>query len=112
MTIRTLHQQIGKIQRQAKAHAQRLEILDRIAEAWLHPQQQAAQREAAAIRGELSQLYTRLHQLEARIPTPETLSQSAFNRMIALGFEIDAAEAARVQTFREAHREQRLRLAA
>lgn len=112
MTLRELHQQIGQLQQEARQCAQRLEILDRVAEAWLHPQQGAAKREAATIRAGLSALYKRLHTLEARIPTPETLSAAAYHRMIQLGFEIDAAEAARVQTYRDAHREQSMRLAA
>lgn len=111
MTLRSIHQQIGSIKTSAAKLAQRLEITDRIAETWLHPQQDSAKREAAAIRRELSRLYTRRHRLEALIPTPETLSAAAYDRALMLGLDIEAAEARRVQTLREARRDG-LRLAA
>jgi len=112
MTLRELHQQIGSLRKTTAQLALRLEIIDRIAEAWLHPQQETAKREAKAIRRELTRLYTRLHELEARIPTPETLSAAAFHRALALGMQIDAAEAERVKAYRAAFCDQALRMAA
>lgn len=106
MTVRQLHQRIGALRATATRLAQHLEMTDRVAEAWLHPQQQAAKREAAALRRELSALYSQLHGLEARIPTPETLSAAAYDRALLLGLEIDAAEAMRLHAYRSAQREQ------
>lgn len=102
MNLRELHQQIGRVRQTAAPLAQRLEVIDRIAEAWLHPLQADARCEAAAIRAELRRLYTRLHHLEARLPTADTLGESAFRRALALGLEIEAAEGARVKAYREA----------
>ncbi len=108
MTLRSIHQQIGRIDQAAAKLAQQLELTDRMAECHGNPQQPLAQIEAAAIRSELSHLYTRRHQLEALIPTPETLSVAAFNRALALGLGIEAAEANRTRTLRDAHQRQAL----
>lgn len=104
MTLRQLQQYIGQIQAQAARLAVRVELLDRRIEA-AHPQDQWALSAGAQIlRANLRALYTHLHALEARLPTPELLSARAFDRMLALGFSIEAAEAKRATTFRDATR--------
>ena len=62
---------------------------------------------AQVLRRRLQGLFTRLHHLEARLPTPELLSERAYNRMISLGFEVDAAEAERLATYRAAAKPER-----
>ncbi len=107
MTLTALHQQIGRLQRQATDIARALELSDRIADTCGHPQQGFHMELSVLLRCGLSSLFTRLHRLEARLPTPELLSARAYDRMIALGFQIDAAEAARTRTYREASTNQR-----
>ena len=102
MTVQHLQQQIGQLQAQAAKLAQSLELTDRVAETHGHPQREMHRVAACAMRGMLSNLYTRIHSLEGRLPTPELLSDRAFHRMLALGLDIDAAEACRLQTYREA----------
>lgn len=102
MTLRELQQQIGQIQAQAQRLARRLELADRIAETWLNPGQAQAKRDAARLRLALRGLYTRLHSLEARLPTPDTLGDAAFRRALALGLELEAAEGVRLKAYREA----------
>lgn len=100
MTLRQLQQQIGQLRAFATTLARRVELTDRIAETCGHPDQHRAQDVAADMRLSLSALFTRIHGLEARLPTPELLSERAYNRMIALGFEVEAAEAERLNTYR------------
>lgn len=112
MTVQHLHQQIGQLQREANRLARVLELTDRTAEIHGHPDQRDARLRAGVYRLRLSEIYTRMHHLEARLPTPETLSARAYDRMIALGFEIEAAEACRVTTYRNATHAQRHQRAA
>lgn len=107
MTLRQLQQLIGQIKEEAARLAQRLELADRAGEFCNHPlsADALARIEARRLRWRLSALYTRLHHLEARLPTPEVLSARAYDRMLALGFSIEAAEAKRATTFRDATRE-------
>jgi len=102
MTLQQLHQKIGTIQRLAKAYERDLHRMDQIADTCGHPNQAVAAELAQGIRRSLSELFTRLHSLEARLPTPELLSERAYNRMIALGFEVEAAEAERTTIYRAA----------
>ncbi|WP_395737442.1 hypothetical protein [Prosthecobacter sp.] len=102
MTLQQLQQQIGSLQREAARYALSIELIDRIAESCGHPQQETAAHGATVRRRELQQIYIRLHALEARLPTPEALSEAAFNRALMLGLSIDAAEGARVSTWRSA----------
>ncbi len=107
MTTRQLHAQIGAKHATAARLAQRLDLTDRLAETWGHPRQAQAQRDARRLRHGLSQLYSEIHALEARLPTPEALSEAAFRRALALGQGIEAAESQRVQAYlstRETHR--------
>ncbi len=112
MTLQQLHQRIGQIQSEAARLAQRIEILDRRVD--FAPPGEGWKLAAGAeiLRANLTVLFTRLHSLEARLPTPELLSERAFNRMIALGLSIDAAEAGRVQAYRQAAHNQRYQHAA
>lgn len=102
MTLPQLQQKIGTIQRETTKMGRLLELSDRIAETCGHPQQEYALVASAILRGKLMNLFTELHRLEARLPTPELLSERAYNRMIALGFEVEAAEAERLTTYRAA----------
>lgn len=102
MTVQQLQQQIGQLQAQAARLARNLDLTDRIAELPGHPDAAQAAEEAALMRESLTRLYTRIHNLEGRLPTPELLSTRAYHRMLALGLDIDAAEACRLQTYREA----------
>jgi hypothetical protein len=102
MTVQHLQQQIGQLQAQAARLARRLELADRIAELHGNPAQHQAWRDAQRLRLALSGLYTRIHDLEARLPTPELLSDRAFHRMLALGLGIEAAEAERLKTYQRA----------
>lgn len=111
MNLRHIQQQIGAKLATAARLARRLELTDRLAECHGHPQQGQAIRDARRIRHGLSQLYTEIHGLEAMLPTPELLSERAFNRALALGLEIEAAEAARVTAYRDAQRHSQLRAA-
>jgi len=103
MTLPDLHRQIGFIRRVTTRLGLKLELSDRLADLHLHPQQQSAVAASASLRRRLSYYYTRLHALESRIPTPELLSEQAYNRMITLGYEIDAADSVRLSTLRHAH---------
>lgn len=107
MTLTELHQKIGTIQRTAKGLARTLELTDRLADMCGNPHQAFAIECSGVLRGKLQGLFIRLHHLEARLPTPELLSARAYDRMIALGFQIEAAEAKRVTTYREAAQSQR-----
>jgi len=112
MTLQQLHQQIGAIQRQADRQARGLHHLDFLAECCGNPLQIVAADEAARVRCNLTRLFTLLHQLEARLPTPELLSAREYNRMLALGMTLEAAEAGRVQAYRQAAHDQRYQRAA
>ena len=92
--------------------ARRLELMDRIAETCGHPHQQRFIVAGAVLRRELMAVYTHLHSLEARLPTPELLSERAYNRMLMLGMSEDAAEAGRVHAYRQAAHNQRYQHAA
>ena len=105
MTLPQLQQKIGTIQRETTKMGRLLELSDRIAETCGYPQQEYALVASAILRGKLMNLFTELHRLEARLPTPELLSERAYNRMIALGFEVEAAEAERFTTYRAATKE-------
>ena len=112
MTLPQLQQQIGQIQHQADIQARGLNRLDFFAECPGHPLQIVAADEAQRVRLNLSRLFTRLHQLEARLPTPELLSARAYDRLIMLGMSIDAAEAGRLHAYRQAAHNQRFQHAA
>jgi hypothetical protein len=102
MTVQQLQQQIGQLQAQAARLARRLELTDRAADTPGHPERAKAADFSTIIRKSLMRLYTEIHELEARLPTPELLSDRAYHRMLALGLGIEAAEAERLQTYREA----------
>jgi hypothetical protein len=102
MTVRQLYQSIGAKQSAATRLARRLELADRVSDWHGSPAQPQALRDAQRLRIELSRLYTEIHTLEARLPTPEVLSERAFNRALALGLEIEAAEGLRLKAYREA----------
>lgn len=101
MTIQYIQQQIGQLQRGANHIARRLELTDRIAETPLHPDQDDCREDAVLMRENLMRLYTRMHRLEARIPTRESLSEGAFRRLLTLGLGIEAAEHERMRVYRE-----------
>ena len=101
MTLQQLQQQIGALDRAAATIARRLEMADRLAEIHGNPGQAEAIDDARRLRLWLVDLYTRRHALEARIPTRETLAAAEYNRLLALGFELDAAEAGRRQVWKE-----------
>lgn len=107
MTVQHIQQEIGQLQAQAARLARRLELADRIAEMHGNPDRLDEGLKAVTLRINLSDLYTRIHNLEARLPTPELLSDRAFHRMLALGLGIEAAEAERLKTYRQA-KDQRL----
>ncbi len=107
MTLRQLQQLIGQIKEEASHWARRLELADRALEFAIDQQATELNCHARNLRTRLQALYTRLHHLEARLPTPEVLSARAYDRMLALGFSIEAAEAKRATTFRDATRERR-----
>ncbi|MBE7497101.1 MAG: hypothetical protein HS117_19340 [Verrucomicrobiaceae bacterium] len=111
MTLTELHHRIGRIRATAAPLARELSITDFTAECHGHPLQGMARARAAMIRRELQRLYTRLHALEARIPTPDTLSAAAYGRALALGLTIEDAEAARSAAYFHAQRDARLRAA-
>jgi hypothetical protein len=105
MTTRELQSLIGSKQAQATRLARQLELTDRAADTPGHPERQKAADFSIIIRKSLMKLYTEMHELEARLPTPELLSDRAYHRMLALGLGIEAAEAERLQTYREAKRQ-------
>ena len=92
--------------------ARTLELTDRIAEMCGNPHQAFAKECSAELRLMLRAYFTRLHSLEARLPTPELLSAREYNRMLTLGMTIEAAEAGRVQAYRQAAHNQRYQNAA
>jgi hypothetical protein len=112
MTLQQLHQRIGRVQRAAGNIERSLIRADRSADLCGHPDQAEHARLARHLRGNLRELFTELHQLEARLPTPELLSAREYNRMLALGMTIEAAEAGRVQAYRQAAHDQRYQRAA
>ncbi len=101
MTLQQLQKKIGALDAAAARLARRLEMADRLAEIHGNPGQAEAARDAARLRLALSDLYTQRHALEARIPTRETLAAAEYNRLLALGFQIEAAEAGRRQVWRD-----------
>jgi len=112
MTLQQLHQRIGRVQR-ASANLERSLIrADRIADMCGHPDQEEHARWALHLRGNLRENFTELHGLEARLPTPELLSAREYDRMLMLGMTIEAAEAGRVQAYRQAAHDQRYQHAA
>jgi hypothetical protein len=60
------------------------------------------------LRLRLRQLHTRYYALEARLPTPETLSAAAYGRAMALGLGIEAAEAERSKAYHHARQNKSL----
>ena len=102
MTLTQLHQKIGSIQRDAARLGQQLELSDRIADTCGHPGSAEAQTNSNVTRDVLRRLFTRLHHLEARLPTPELMSERAYSRMLMLGFEAEAAEEARRSAYQAA----------
>lgn len=107
MTLPQLYQRIGRVKR-ASANLERSLIRsDTLADTCGHPEQANAILLSAHLRRNLQQNFTELHHLEARLPTPELLSERAFNRILMLGMTIDAAEAARLSTYRNAAQQQR-----
>jgi len=100
MTLRQLQQAIGQIQAEASRLARRLELADRALEAAIGMEAAELRSMTITFRLKLSALYTRLHALEARLPTPELLSEAAFKRALALGLQTEAAEAERTQVYR------------
>ena len=102
MTIREIHAQLAAKRTTARRLGRRLELTDRLAECHGNPGQAQAIRDARRIRYALQQLYTEMHALEARLPTPESLSDAAFRRLLALGLGIEAAEGERIRVYREA----------
>ncbi len=107
MTLQQLHQQIGQVKRTAAAIERSLIRHDRIADSCGHPGQAKAIMEARTLRFYLSRTFTELHHLEARLPTPELLSERAYSRALMLGFEVEAAEAERTTTYRAASKASR-----
>ena len=56
----------------------------------------------------LRQLHIQYYALEARLPTPETLSAAAYGRAMALGLGIEAAEAERSKAYHHARQDRAL----
>ena len=107
MTLTQLHQQIGQVKRTAAAIERLLIHHDQIADTCGHPGQARAIMEARTLRFYLSRTFTELHHLEARLPTPELLSERAYNRLLMLGFDAESAEAARLSTYQAAAKPER-----
>ena len=102
MTIREIHAQLAAKRATARRLDRRLDLTDRVAETWGHPDESHARNLCTLLRRSLMQLYTEMHALEARLPTPESLSDAAFRRLLALGLGIEAAEGERLRVYREA----------
>jgi hypothetical protein len=102
MNLRSLQQQIGDLKATTARIAGQLEISDRIADTCGHPTQNLAALCSATLRQKLGNFFTRLHELKSRLPTPETLSRSAYDRALMLGFTLEAAEVERTSTYRHA----------
>lgn len=102
MTLQQLHQRIGRIQRACANLERTLVRADRLADTCGHPDQAENARLAQHVRGNLMKNFTELHALEARLPTPELLSERAYNRALMLGLEVEAAEEQRRSTYQAA----------
>lgn len=102
MTLPQLYQRIERVKRACANLERTLIRADRIADTCGHPDQAENILLARHVRRNLMENFTELHRLEARLPTPELLSERAYNRMIALGFEVEAAEAERTTIYRAA----------
>lgn len=104
MTLQQLHQRIGRIQRACTNLERTLVRADRIADTCGHPDQAENILLAQHVRGNLRQNFTELHTLEARLPTPELLSERAYNRALMLGLEVEAAEGERRAAYQAANK--------
>lgn len=104
MLLSDLQRQMGRLWA-AITEVSRLLALEEVMDSPLRAQVCA---NAGFLRQRLRQLHTRYYALEARLPTPETLSAAAFGRALALGGSIEEAEAARSKAMHEARQDKSL----
>ena len=122
MNLRQLHHSIGNAQRAIDAlllppsradhglseaapiTALSHELVCDISHMHGHARQAEAQVESRRRIRLLSLAYTRLHSLQARLPTAETLSAAAYARALALGLSVEAAEADKRAAYHAARR--------
>lgn len=104
MTVSELQRQMGCLWA-AITEVSRLLALEEVDDS---PMRDAIRSQAPRLRMELRQLHTRYYALEARLPTPETLSAAAYGRAMALGLGIEAAEAERSKALHHARQDKSL----
>lgn len=100
MNLRQIYQLIGREQRIITSIVRKL-ALEEVFDSPLNAEVRAA---APDLRSSLILCYRRLHALEARLPTPETLSAAAYARALALGMSVEAAEADKRAAYHAARR--------
>ena len=108
MTLQQLHQRMGRLWA-AIEEVSRLLALRDILDCPRRSEVLAAE-PALCLR--LRALHTQYYALEARLPTPETLSAAAYGRALSLGLSVEAAEAERSKAWHHAKQDARLRAAA
>lgn len=89
MNLRQLHQRMGRLWASIE-EVSRLLALEGIVDS---PRRAEVLANAPRLRQRLRWLHTQYYMLEARLPTPETLSAAAYGRALALGLSVEAAEA-------------------
>lgn len=104
MLLSELQRQMGRLSESITAIS-RLLALEEVMDSPLRAQVCA---NAPRLRLRLRQLHTRYYALEARLPTPETLSAAAYGRAMALGLGIEAAEAERSKALHHARQDKSL----
>lgn len=108
MNLRQLHQRMGRLWASIE-EVSRLLALEGIVDS---PRRAEVIANAPHLRMRLRWLHTQYYTLEARLPTPETLSAAAYGRALALGLSVEAAEAERSKAWHHAKQDTRLRAAA
>lgn len=108
MNLRQLHQRMGRLWAAIEDVSRQL-ALEEVGDAPNHAAICAA---APTLRLRLRALHTDYYALEARLPTPETLSAAAYGRALALGLSVEAAEADKRAAYTRARHNPHLRAAA
>jgi len=104
MNLRQLHQRMGRLWASIE-DVSRLLALESIVNS---PRRAEVLANAPRLRLRLRWLHTQYYTLEARLPTPETLSAAAYGRALALGLSVEAAEAERSKAYHFARQDKAL----
>lgn len=108
MNLRQLRQRIGRL-RASIEEVSRLLALEDVLDS---PRRDEVRNIAHMLRARLQRLHTDYYALEARLPTPETLSAAAYARALSLGLSVEAAEADKRAAYTQARHNPHLRVAA